>query len=176
MMTRRTKTRVTITKMTITRMTGITRLRMTRPTSHLTRRLGGHHLDRLVGGQQSVAHLRFQFVQEEEDLAYCEYIIYVIYIGDVLYTCRKLMTWNISFIWWKNPHPISAVAIGLLVSSLVARVHRAAHHTTRVQLDASLDWFKCYCVTRAPLLYFVRSWVALSFKVCQSVSESVRHR
>ena len=32
-------------------------------TSHLTRRLGGHHLDRLVGGQQSVAHLRFQFVQ-----------------------------------------------------------------------------------------------------------------
>ena len=39
----------------------------------------------------------------------------------------------------KNPHPISAVAIGLLVSSLVAGVHRAAHHTTRVQLDASLD-------------------------------------
>ena len=29
------------------------------------------------------------------------------------------------------------------------------------------------CVTRAPLLYFIRSWVALSFKVCQSVSESV---
>ena len=25
------------------------------------------------------------------------------------------------------------------------------------------------CVTRAPLLYFVRSWVALSFKVCQWV-------
>ena len=30
------------------------------------------------------------------------------------------------------------------------------------------------CVTRAPLLYFIRSWVALSFK-CESVSESVRH-
>ena len=44
----------------------------------------------------------------------------------------------------KNPHPISAVAIGLLVSSLVAGVHRAAHHTTRVQLHASLDEFKCY--------------------------------
>ena len=29
------------------------------------------------------------------------------------------------------------------------------------------------CVTRAPLLYFIRSWVALSFKVCQS--QSVRH-
>ena len=28
------------------------------------------------------------------------------------------------------------------------------------------------CVTRAPLLYFIRSWVALSFKVCSSV----RHR
>ena len=39
----------------------------------------------------------------------------------------------------KSPHPISAVAIGLLVSSLVAGVHRAAHHTTRVQLHASLD-------------------------------------
>ena len=32
------------------------------------------------------------------------------------------------------------------------------------------------CVTRVPLLYFIRSWVALSFKVCQWVSESVRHR
>ena len=30
------------------------------------------------------------------------------------------------------------------------------------------------CVTRAPLLYFIRSWVALSFKVCEWVSESVR--
>ena len=29
------------------------------------------------------------------------------------------------------------------------------------------------CVTRAPLVYFIRSWVALSFKV---VSQSVRHR
>ena len=29
-----------------------------------------------------------------------------------------------------------------------------------------------HCVTRSPLLYFMRSWVALSFKVC----ESVRHR
>ena len=28
------------------------------------------------------------------------------------------------------------------------------------------------CVTRAPLLYFVRSGVALSFKVCESVSQS----
>ena len=28
------------------------------------------------------------------------------------------------------------------------------------------------CVTRAPLLYFIWSWVALSFKVCQSVSQS----
>ena len=33
-----------------------------------------------------------------------------------------------------------------------------------------------YCVTRAPLLYFIWSWVALSFKVCESVSEWVRHR
>ena len=31
-----------------------------------------------------------------------------------------------------------------------------------------------YCVTRAPLLYFIRSWVALSFKVCERVSESIR--
>ena len=29
-----------------------------------------------------------------------------------------------------------------------------------------------HCVTRAQLLYFIRSWVALSFKVCESVSES----
>ena len=29
------------------------------------------------------------------------------------------------------------------------------------------------CVTRAPFLYFIRSWVALSFKVCQWVSEWV---
>ena len=29
-----------------------------------------------------------------------------------------------------------------------------------------------YCVTRAPLLYFVRNWVALSFKVCESVRPS----
>ena len=28
-----------------------------------------------------------------------------------------------------------------------------------------------YCVTRAPLLYFIRSWVALSFKVCPSVRQ-----
>ena len=34
--------------------------------------------------------------------------------------------------------------------------------------------FRCrHCVTRAPLLYFIRSWVALSFKaVSQSVSQS----
>ena len=33
------------------------------------------------------------------------------------------------------------------------------------------------CVTRAPLLYFIRSWVALSFKVVsESVSQWVRHR
>ena len=33
------------------------------------------------------------------------------------------------------------------------------------------NWFfvVLYCVTRAPLLYFIRSWVALSFKVvCQA--------
>ena len=29
-----------------------------------------------------------------------------------------------------------------------------------------------FCVTRAPLFHFVRSWVALSFKVCESVSQS----
>ena len=43
-----------------------------------------------------------------------------------------------------------------------------------------LTWLRCslqslnpnaHCVTRAPLLYFIRSWVALSFKV---VSEWVR--
>ena len=28
------------------------------------------------------------------------------------------------------------------------------------------------CVTRSPLLYFIRSWVALSFKVCESVSQA----
>ena len=33
-------------------------------------------------------------------------------------------------------------------------------------------WRGPNCVTRAPLLYFIRSWVALSFKVCSSV----RHR
>ena len=36
--------------------------------------------------------------------------------------------------------------------------------------------FFAYCVTRAPLLYFIRSSVALSFKVCPWVSEFVRHR
>ena len=29
---------------------------------------------------------------------------------------------------------------------------------------------KCYCVTRAPLSYFISSWVALSFNVSQWVS------
>ena len=37
--------------------------------------------------------------------------------------------------------------------------------------NESADWFT-FCVMRAPLLYFKRSWVALSFKVCQWVSES----
>ena len=40
-------------------------------------------------------------------------------------------------------------------------------------------WRSCFflnCVTRAPVLNFIRSWVALSFKVVsQSVSQSVRH-
>ena len=31
-----------------------------------------------------------------------------------------------------------------------------------------------YCVTRAPILYFIRSWAALSF-ICEWVSQSVRH-
>ena len=31
--------------------------------------------------------------------------------------------------------------------------------------------FQWNCVTRAPLLYFIRSWVALSFKVCEWVSQ-----
>ena len=31
---------------------------------------------------------------------------------------------------------------------------------------------KWICVTRAPVLNFMRSWVALSFKVCGSVSQS----
>ena len=29
-----------------------------------------------------------------------------------------------------------------------------------------------YCVKRAPLLYFIRTWVALSFKVCPSVRKA----
>ena len=32
---------------------------------------------------------------------------------------------------------------------------------------------KSHCVTRAPLWYFIRSWVALSFKVCQWGSQWV---
>ena len=41
--------------------------------------------------------------------------------------------------------------------------------------DKVTPWQKCWCVgslyvTRAPLLYFIRSWVALTFKVCQWVS------
>ena len=35
----------------------------------------------------------------------------------------------------------------------------------------AVEWV-LYCVTRAPLLYFIRSWVALSFKVSESVSEA----
>ena len=48
---------------------------------------------------------------------------------------------------------------------------------SRMLLDktSQLSFFRGWnCVTRAPLLYFIRSWVALSF-ICESVSQSVRH-
>ena len=37
-----------------------------------------------------------------------------------------------------------------------------------------LFFWTAHCGTRAPLLYFVRSWVALSF-ICEWVSQSVRY-
>ena len=43
-------------------------------------------------------------------------------------------------------------------------------------LESTSVWVGLHCVTRAPLLYFTRSWVALSFKVYESVSQWVRHR
>ena len=46
-----------------------------------------------------------------------------------------------------------------------------------VNLSKLINGFLCCfmnCVTRAPLLYFVRSWVALSL-VCEWISQSVRH-
>ena len=46
-----------------------------------------------------------------------------------------------------------------------------AFHSVFVFVSA-LVHFYLYCVTRAPLLYFVSSWVALSFKVCQSVRKA----
>ena len=37
-----------------------------------------------------------------------------------------------------------------------------AYNISKAALDQMTRW---HCVTRAPLLYFIRSWVALSFKV-----------
>lgn len=42
------------------------------------------------------------------------------------------------------------------------------------QVALPSTWDLPICVTRAPLLYFIRSWVALSFKVVSQCSESVR--
>ena len=52
------------------------------------------------------------------------------------------------------------------VSHLLNKKEKIAKGT----VDFDCFNLSAYCVTRAPLLYFIRSWVALSFKV---VSESV---
>ena len=61
-------------------------------------------------------------------------------------------------------------------------LHHSRFKKVKVKVKERLDtgynldtpnFLSYHCVTRAPLLYFIRSWVALSFKVvCQSVSLS----
>ena len=63
---------------------------------------------------------------------------------------------------WKS-HPKS-MWMKCIWTIIHHRMH-AWHKNCRVQ--------HYFCVTRAPLLYFVRSWVTLSFKVCHSVRKAL---
>ena len=70
---------------------------------------------------------------------------------------------------------------GVNMGTLYVRWKRAdggtGLHVPPGWLHQGLSWDDLTdCVTRAPLLYIISSWVALSFKVCQWVSESVRHQ
>ena len=71
------------------------------------------------------------------------------------------------------------------VSNVITLNNYFLHTSERVTLPKTqgenfIRWSPClgywtsvrYCVTRAPLLYFVRSWVALS-SLCEWVSQSV---
>ena len=67
---------------------------------------------------------------------------------------------------------IKFVPLLLLLASLkdqsTSSVETRRVHPTEIETLSQLFW---NCVTRVPLLYFIRSWVALFFKVCESVSQ-----
>ena len=82
-----------------------------------------------------------------------------------------------TLLWKTFPEIVPDAAIfrsdqieNIVVKVLWAQMWRSLHRLWRCHNQIRSDWE--YCVTRAPLLYFIRSWVALSFKVC----EWVRHR
>ena len=53
----------------------------------------------------------------------------------------------------------------LLKTSIILKAHLIKHSTTLNLAHFQSKHVGINCVTRAPLLYFIRSWVALSFKV-----------
>ena len=67
---------------------------------------------------------------------------------------------------------IKFVLLLLLLASLkyqsTSSVETRRVHPTEIETLSQLFW---NCVTRVPLLYFKWSWVALFFKVCESVSQ-----
>ena len=106
---------------------------------------------------------------------------------------RKLLSLNpkFSFFMSKNnftircPPPRLLSAYGDIVTRLLQRWTFQKNTVIHIFLFWLLFWHVeknkviitktlsfPYCVTRASLLYFIRSWVALSFKVCESVSPS----
>ena len=87
---------------------------------------------------------------------------------------RKLNLAITSAMWCLSPSLVVStdLAKGLQFSSkfFVHNIHRIITKPTWPWERSLTFIFGPCCVTRAPLLYFIRSWVALSFKV---VSESV---
>ena len=70
-------------------------------------------------------------------------------------------------------HQIGCYPIVLPLLSITSSISFPQWLITTTQ-DAVFEYllYIINCVTKAPLLYFVRSWVALSFKVCESVRQA----
>ena len=75
----------------------------------------------------------------------------------------------------KNTLPIAQTAFDPPLSSVKKNKYAKFCPPTPFNGTCFQTSFYPFCVTRAPLLYFIKSWVALSFKVCEWVSQSLRH-